>query len=208
MNQRSKGDVFRFLSYTVLIGAFTIAFIYLLVYGERNAEQLEFTRLKTEASFDQNVYFKTAIGYINIALNSSNAPISTYSFVSLASNGFYDDSVFNKAVVDYYVEGGEKSKVSSKASASNVLKHLGATFAEANPDLELERGDVLLINSGPTKKEYHFLIVTADNLVLLDKLKGRYPLVGKVVSGMDVVEQIEKLRRDKQEVLLEQAKVL
>ena len=207
MNQKTKGDIFRIGSYTLLIACFAGAFIYLLVYGQSNAEKLEFARLRTEYSQDQSAILKTSEGDITIALNNDNAPITVYSFVALSQNGFYDDSVFGNAVVGFYAEGGKQTKKTSTSSTSIVAKHIGQTYLEVNSDTPPPQGSVLLVNSGPGKKDYHFLIVTTDNVVLLENLKGKFPIVGMVTSGMDVVERIEKLHHDKESVTIEGVRV-
>ncbi len=207
MREKTKGEIFRLLSYALLIGAFTVAFIYLLVYGQRNAEQLEFARSKQEYLLDQSVLLKTSEGNIHVNLDASSAPISVYSFVTLSKSGFYNDSIFSNAITDYYIVGGKRTANSATSSAS-VSRHLAETYKETDSERSPTQGDVLLINTGPDKKEYRFLIVTTDNLPLLEKFKGRFPIVGKVISGMEVIDRIERLYKQKKEVMLKETRVL
>jgi peptidyl-prolyl cis-trans isomerase B (cyclophilin B) len=208
MKEKTKSDLFKAGSYILLIGCFTVFFVYLLVYGQRNAEQLEFIRTKAEYDLIQTAILKTSEGDISITLNAGGAPISVYSFVSLSQNGFYNDSIFGNAVVDYYAEGGKRVKQTTTTDSGIVLRHLKDTFRESDSEIDPATGDVLLVNAGSSRKEYHFLIVTTDNPILLQNLKGKYPLVGKVTSGLDVVNRIEALHQAHQQTTLEGVKVL
>lgn len=205
MNNKTKADIFRTFSYLLLIGCFGIAFIYLLIYGQRKAEDLEFARLRGEYLLDESAILKTNIGSISISLDPGRAPVSSYSFISLLKSGFYNNSVFSNIATDYYVEGGRKIK---RGDTSAVSRHLGDTYVEAITDTVPTRGDVLLVNTGPYRKDYHFLIVTTDNLSSLEAMKGKFPVVGKVVSGMNIIEQVEKLRKEREDVVLEQSRVI
>lgn len=208
MQQKTKADIFRIFSYFLLIGCFTVAFIYLLVYGQRNAEQIELTRAKLEYSLDQTAILKTSEGSFAVNLNSQSAPISVYSFIVLSMSGFYNQSVFSGGALNYYVEGGKQIIQPRKATSEKVERHLKDTYAESNNEQDLVRGDVLLVNTGELRKEYRFLIVTSDNHALLKNLKGRYPIVGSVISGIEVVERIQKSHDLKKEVTIESIRVL
>ena len=130
---------------------------------------------------------KTSEGYISIALHPGEAPMSVYSFVSLAKGNYYNSSIFHTVVPHVFVQAGNREE--KKSDLRTRVEHkLGETYKERS-EVSPTRGDVMLVNFGLDKREYQFLITAAEHL---PELRGKYPRLGTVISGMDVVEKIAK----------------
>ena len=69
----------------------------------------------------------------------------------------------------------------------------GYQFEDEFNDHKVVRGALAMANAGPNTNGSQFFIVTADACPWLD---GKHTVFGRVTSGMDVVDAIEK-RRDR-----------
>ncbi|MFT4997445.1 MAG: hypothetical protein ACI8RO_000790, partial [Flavobacteriales bacterium] len=52
------------------------------------------------------VVLETNFGNIEISLNQERAPVSVANFLNYVDEGFYDDTIFNRVIPNFMVEGG------------------------------------------------------------------------------------------------------
>ena len=159
---------------------------------------------KRDPGLYPRVKLETSLGDIVLELNAEQAPISTQNFIRYTRDGFYDGTIFHRVIAHFMIQGGgltpdRKPKVEGvyppiKNEWKNGLKNVIGTVAMA-------RGQKA--NSATSQ----FFINVADNKGL-DRpmpMMGRagYTVFGKVVEGMDVVEQIKavEVRADPQQQL-------
>ena len=141
------------------------------------------------------VELKTTKGDIVIELNQDKAPISTENFLSYVKSGLYEGTVFHRVIPNFMIQGGgmdaslEKKKVQApiKNESSNGLLNKKYTVAMAR-------------TSDPNSATSQFFVNTADN-GFLNKAESQdgygYAVFGRVVSGFDVVDQIEAVETGK-----------
>ena len=128
---------------------------------------------------------QTSRGAIACELFDEDAPKTAANFRKLASEGFYDGLTFHRVIKDFMIQGGCPEGTGTGGP--------GYTFEdEINPH-KLVRGALAMANAGPDTNGSQFFIVTADACPWLD---GKHTVFGKVTSGMDVVDAIEKVDRD------------
>jgi cyclophilin family peptidyl-prolyl cis-trans isomerase len=122
----------------------------------------------------------TERGDIVVELFPDVAPIAVNSFIFLAENGWYDDVTFHRVIPGFVVQGGDPTGTGFGGP--------GYAFGiEISPDVTFDQPGLLsMANSGPTSNGSQFFI-TLDQL---PDLNGGYTIFGRVISGMDVVEQI------------------
>lgn len=122
----------------------------------------------------------TEAGDIVVELFPDVAPIAVNSFIFLAENGWYDDVTFHRVIPGFVVQGGDPTGTGFGGP--------GYAFGiEVSPDVTFDQPGLLsMANSGPTSNGSQFFI-TLDQLPQLD---GGYTIFGRVISGMDIVEQI------------------
>ncbi|MEO8243021.1 MAG: peptidylprolyl isomerase [bacterium] len=132
-----------------------------------------------------------ANGEIIIDLNPDIAPKHVAQIVALAKAGAYDNVVFHRVIdgfmaqtgdVQYGKEGGDTSMAGMGGSD---MPDIPAEFS----NVPFERGIVGMARSqDPNSANSQFFIMFAPG----DFLNGQYTVVGKVIAGMDVVDQIKK----------------
>ncbi len=126
-------------------------------------------------------------GLIVLELNPSEAPVTVNNFVFLAENHFYDGLTFNRVIPDtsqysgqiHIVQGGDPTGTGSGGP--------GYKFKDETVKGSYTAGTVAMANSGANTNGSQFFINITDNSKLLAK---SYNLFGRVVKGMNVVEQI------------------
>jgi peptidyl-prolyl cis-trans isomerase B (cyclophilin B) len=128
---------------------------------------------------------ETSCGSFAIALDTARSPKTTASFAYLARRGFYDDTVFHRIIPGFVVQGGDPTGTGAGGP--------GYSVDEAPPqDLSYTRGIVAMAKSQaepPGRSGSQFFVVTAADAGLTPD----YALLGRVSSGMDVVQRIEQL---------------
>ncbi len=127
------------------------------------------------------VALETENGEILIQLRAELAPEHAERIVTLAGEGFYDDIVFHRVIDGFMAQTGDPT---GTGTGGSDLPDLPAEFSEE----PFVRGTVgMARSSNPNSANSQFFIVLAD----ARHLDGQYTLIGEVIEGMDVVDQIK-----------------
>ena len=141
----------------------------------------------------------TEIGDIDVELFTESAPKATQNFVDLANKGFYDDVIFHRVIPGFVIQGGdgEFGKVGADGKLASPDKAgtggPGYTIKDEPVTTKYERGTVAMArSSGPDSVGSQFFIVLDDAAAqsLADPQYNNYQIIGKVTSGMEVVDTI------------------
>jgi cyclophilin family peptidyl-prolyl cis-trans isomerase len=128
-------------------------------------------------------------GDIAVELFADQTPLTVNSFVYLAQQGWYDNTIFHRVIPDFVAQAGDPS-------ATGIGWPGYRCSDELSPDLTFDGPGVLgMANSGPDTDGSQFFITLAAQ----PDLNGRHTVFGRVISGMDVVESLSA--RDPQAVL-------
>lgn len=169
-------------------------------------------------------------GTIKIELYPEIAPESVANFVKLAQNGFYDGTKFHRVVSNFMIQAGSAN---GDGTGSPKLSDLGIDVSEeenreycikgeflANKYkkntlkheegvLSMARADYTSYSSALTTESYNsagaqFFIMTKNT----SSLDGFYAPFGKVIEGLDIVHNIEKVETkiDGEEEMTEEQK--
>lgn len=132
---------------------------------------------------------ETTKGKIVVELYQDKAPKTVANFIKLAKQGFYNGIIFHRVIPDFMVQTGDPDGTGGGGP--------GYTFAdEIAPDLRHDTPGVLsMANRGPDTNGSQFFIT----LVPTPWLDGKHAIFGRVIEGMIVVEQIEKVERDQRD---------
>jgi peptidyl-prolyl cis-trans isomerase B (cyclophilin B) len=128
---------------------------------------------------------ETSCGSFTIALDTTRAPKTSSSFAYLARQGVYNDTPFHLIVPGFVIQGGDPTGTGSGGP--------GYFVDEPPPrNLSYTQGIVAMAKTGaepPGRSGSQFFVVTVPDAGLTPD----YALLGKVGSGLDVVQRIEQL---------------
>ena len=139
------------------------------------------------------VEMKTTKGTIVIELDPKAAPKTVENFLGYVNDGAYDGTIFHRVIKDFMIQGGgfvpqmvqKKTKDPIINEADNGLKNLRGTIAMAR-------------TMEPHSATSQFFINTVDNSFLDHTAKNArgwgYCVFGKVVKGMETVDEISKVK--------------
>ena len=124
-------------------------------------------------------------GTIKILLREDIAPISVDNFISLANKGFYNGLTFHRVIKGFMIQGG-CPKGNGTGGPGYTIK--GEFLANGvRNDLKHTRGVISMArSSNPNSASSQFFIMHQD----APHLDGQYAAFGKVIEGMDVVDEI------------------
>lgn len=139
------------------------------------------------------VLFKTSLGEFTIELEPEDAPISVENFLRYVDDGFFDGTIFHRIVPGFVIQGGgltpefdqKETRAPIKNEAANGLRNLRGTLSMARTNA---------VDSATSQ----FFVNLKDN-AFLDHKSGNfgYAVFGHVTRGMDVIDQIAKVRTGK-----------
>lgn len=131
-------------------------------------------------------------GTIKIELYPKYAPNTVANFVNLVESGFYNDNTFHRLVPGFVLQGGDpdgdgtggpgytiKGEFSENGYGKNTLKHDKGVVSMARTNM-------------PNSAGSQFFIVLDDTKTIHASLDNKYAAFGKVIEGMDIIENIEK----------------
>jgi len=149
------------------------------------------------------VVMETNMGNIEIELFLNESPITAGNFKQLVESGFYDGIKFHRVIPDFMIQGGDplskNDSMISRWGTGGSNKTIKDEFIEG---LSNVRGTISMANSGPNTGSSQFFINTKDNTFLdWDKApaQSKHPVFGKVIAGMDVVDNISMVKRNAQD---------
>ena len=130
-------------------------------------------------------------GIIKIELDKDAAPVTAANFESLVKKGFYDGLIFHRVIKGFMIQGGDPTGTGCGGSGENIVGEF-AMNGHQNP-ISHVRGVISMARSqNPNSASSQFFIMHADALYL----DGQYAAFGKVVEGMDVVDEIADVATD------------
>jgi cyclophilin family peptidyl-prolyl cis-trans isomerase len=128
---------------------------------------------------------KTSEGSFTIRLDEKTSPNTVGSFEHLAQHGFYNGTIFHRIVPGFVIQGGDPTGTGSGGP--------GYTTVDVPPaDTRYVHGTVAMAKTSQqpagTAGSQFFVVTGADA-----GLPPEYALLGKVVSGLAVVDRIGRL---------------
>lgn len=136
--------------------------------------------------------FHTSKGDIVMELERAKAPVTVDNFVSYIKDGFYDGTVFHRIVPNFVVQGGGfDTKGTQKKTRPPILN-------EWQNGLKNKRGTLSMARTNdPGSATSQFFISLKDNDMLDQPISGNagYAVYGRVISGMNIVDDMAKVQR-------------
>ncbi|GAF11846.1 peptidyl-prolyl cis-trans isomerase [Bacillus sp. JCM 19045] len=119
------------------------------------------------------------------------APVTVNNFVSLIEDGFYDGLTFHRIIPGFMIQGGDPVGNGTGGPGYGIEGEFTTNGVEN--DVSHERGVLSMARSqDPNSAGSQFFIMHEDS----SHLDGSYAAFGKVIEGMDVVDQIAGAETD------------
>lgn len=130
-------------------------------------------------------------GVIKMELYPDIAPNTVANFVSLAEQGFYDGTTFHRVIPGFMIQGGDPKGDGTGGPGYTIKGEFTSNGFENG--LKHERGVVSMARAmHPDSAGSQFFIMVEK----APHLDGQYASFGKVIEGMDVVDEIVNVERD------------
>jgi cyclophilin family peptidyl-prolyl cis-trans isomerase len=129
----------------------------------------------------------TSLGEMVVALDAAAAPRTVNNFVTLARYHYYDGIVFHRIINGFMCQGGDPTGTGRGGPGYKFDDELPAAG-------RYEIGSLAMANAGPNTNGSQFFIISGSSGV---GLPPQYSLFGKVVKGLEVVEEMQQVETDR-----------
>ena len=122
---------------------------------------------------------------IKLELYPDVAPITAANFEKLVKEGFYDGLIFHRVIEGFMIQGGDPEGTGMGGAKERIKGEFAANGVKN--DLKHTRGVISMARSqNPDSASSQFFIMHTD----APHLDGQYAAFGRVVEGMEVVDEI------------------
>ncbi|MBE9529612.1 MAG: peptidylprolyl isomerase [Proteobacteria bacterium] len=139
---------------------------------------------------------ETKYGEMVVEFFADEAPGHVDNFVKLASDGFYDGTIFHRVIPGFMIQGGDpntKGQERHTYGQGGPGHNVKAEFNKIGHD----RGILSMARSAdPDSAGSQFFVVVQK----APHLDGQYTVFGRVTSGLEVMDQIVNLPRDSRDL--------
>lgn len=183
-----------------------------------NSGEIQFAKPRTG---DTVAVIHTSEGDIKVLLFPEIAPKAVYNFVTLAENGYYDNTVFHRVISDFMIQGGSPDGSADGGTScwglefedefSDLLHHYNGALSMANhgqdtngsqfffvtsPIGEVSANAVSGMENGAWRGEVVQAYKEAGGLPSLDY---RYTVFGQIYDGLNIAYKISRRETDENE---------
>jgi peptidyl-prolyl cis-trans isomerase A (cyclophilin A) len=136
---------------------------------------------------NQIAEFNTNRGNFKIELFGDKAPLTVGNFKKLVDEGFYNGLIFHRVIPNFMIQGGCPHGTGRGRPGHSIRD-------EFHPDLKHNsKGILSMANAGPNTGGSQFFITVAPT----PWLDRKHSIFGKVIQGMDIVDEISKVDKDR-----------
>jgi peptidylprolyl isomerase len=168
----------------VAIGIIAIVIIFIGLYSVISQPGNENSAGSTK------VLLHTSMGDITLELRN-DMPITAGNFRNLVQSGTYNGTIFHRVIAGFMIQGGDPT---GTGYGDPSIPNIKDEFTSDNHNV---RGTIAMANTGqPNSGSSQFFINVVDNNNRYASFDSSYPVFGKVISGMDVVDKIAAVPTD------------
>ncbi|KAF2088850.1 peptidyl-prolyl cis-trans isomeras-like protein-like 3 [Saccharata proteae CBS 121410] len=142
-----------------------------------------------------SVTLHTDRGDLKVELFCESVPKTAENFLALCASDFYNGSPFHRMIPSFMVQTGSPVSDPKSKSSTSIYATPDRLFEdEIRPALRHNaRGIISMANKGPNTNGSQFFILFAP----APHLDGKNTVFGRVIEGMEVLDQLEALEVDK-----------
>ncbi|MDO5560395.1 MAG: peptidylprolyl isomerase [Oscillospiraceae bacterium] len=139
---------------------------------------------------------------IKLELYPDKAPITVENFEKLVKQGFYDGLVFHRVIEGFMIQGGCPLGTGTGGPGWNIKGEFSANGVANN--IKHTRGVISMARSMmPDSAGSQFFIMHKD----APHLDGQYAAFGKVIEGIEVVDEIASQKTDRNDKPVNEQKI-
>lgn len=156
---------------------------------ERESPPPTFTEppaMSIDTSKTYTATIQTSCGTVVVELADDQSPNTVNSFVFLAREGFYDGLIFHRVVPGFAVQGGDPQGTGSGGPGYKVVDVPPTGFKYVQGTVAMAKGG----QEPPGTSGSQFFLVPGSEA---ESLPPDYAVLGKVVSGLEVLEEIQSV---------------
>jgi len=147
--------------------------------GKKKSKDKE-ASLEIPGNIEKVAVVKTSKGTITFKFFEEDAPGTVENFQKLAEEDYYDNLTFHRVEPNFVIQGGDPSG-DGTGGPGYMIKD------EFNPRPHLEGTVAMAKTRAPDSAGSQFYIC----LKALPQLDGKYTVFGQVISGLEVIHEIE-----------------
>lgn len=131
-------------------------------------------------------------GKIIAELYPGKAPNTVNNFIDLANSGFYDGLIFHRVIKGFMIQGGDPAGVGTGGPGYSIKGEFAMNGFKGN-DIKHMRGVLSMARAMDPNSAGSQFFIMHENAAYLD---GQYAAFGKVIEGMNVVDEIASVKTD------------
>jgi peptidyl-prolyl cis-trans isomerase B (cyclophilin B) len=125
-------------------------------------------------------------------LYPEKAPNTVNNFISLIKKDFYNGLIFHRVIAGFMIQGGDPNGTGTGGPGYHIKGEFSSNGFKQN-DIAHERGVLSMARAmAPDSAGSQFFVMHED----ADYLNGQYAAFGKVIEGMEVVDEIATIKTD------------
>ncbi len=125
-------------------------------------------------------------------LYPEKAPNTVNNFLSLVKKGYYNGLIFHRVIAGFMIQGGDPQGTGMGGPGYHIKGEFSANGFTQN-DISHERGVLSMARAQhPNSAGSQFFVMHAE----ADYLDGQYAAFGKVIEGIEVVDEIAETKTD------------
>nr|WP_129726292.1 peptidylprolyl isomerase [Ectobacillus funiculus] len=139
---------------------------------------------------------------IKVELYPEVAPNTVLNFISLAQKGFYDGLTFHRVIPGFMIQGGDPEGTGTGGPGYTIRGEFSSNGFKNN--IKHETGVISMARSNnPDSAGSQFFIMVKN----APQLDGEYAAFGKVIEGMETVNEIVNVERDSKDKPIHEQKM-
>ncbi len=152
-----------------------------------------------QVSNNPQVTIHTNHGDIRMELYAQESPISVENFLQYANDGYYDGTIFHRIISHFMIQGGGLDSEGKPKPAREPITN------EADNGLKNVRGSVSMARTNDVNSATSQFFINVELNTALDHKSTEnsrtwgYAVFGRVVDGMDVVDNIRFVETDQRD---------
>lgn len=155
-----------------------------------NSEALAAGKTGKMSTTDPIVVMETTKGTIKIQIAKTEAPVTSNNFLDLVQRGFYNGLGFHRYEPGFVIQGGDPKNNGTGGFIDPATKSERRIPLEVKPTLKHDTAGVIAMarsnDPNSASSQFYFTLGPASFLDM------QYAVFGKVVDGLNVVQQLRQ----------------